>query len=110
MESSTEVGFLDLRISPKGGSSPAEQDAAGLDDVSTVRDLERAQRVLLDEQYRDAIVVDLLDDVEYGVHHLRRQAQRWLVEEKKLRLRQQAASDREDLLLATRELAGRKVP
>src|SRR5438132_10946306 len=70
-----EVGFLDLGISPKGGTGAAEQDAPGLDNVRAVRDLERAQRVLLDQQNRDAIVVDLLDDVEDGVHHLRCKAQ-----------------------------------
>src|SRR5438309_1137987 len=105
-----EVSLLDLGISPEGGTGAAEEDAACLDDVGAVRDLERAQRVLLDQQNRDAIVVDLLDDVEHGVHHLRRQAQRGFVEQKELRLRQQAAGDGEDLLLATRELAGRKVP
>src|SRR5438105_2529337 len=105
-----EVSLLDLGISPEGGTGAAQEDAPGLDDVSAVRDLERAQRVLLDQQNRDAIVVDLLDDVEHGVHHLRREAQRGFVEQKELRLRQQAAGDGEDLLLATRELAGRKVP
>src|SRR5438874_5459511 len=69
-----EVSLLDLGISPEGGTGAAEEDAPGLDDVSAVRDLERAQRVLLDQQDRDAIVMDLLDDVEDGVHHLRRQA------------------------------------
>src|SRR5438270_1245701 len=102
-----EVSLLDLGISPKRGARSAEQDAAGFDDVGAVRDLERAQRVLLDQQNRDAIVMDLLDDVEDGVHHLRRQAQRWLIEEQELRLTQQAAGDGEDLLLATRELPGR---
>src|SRR5438067_2156541 len=105
-----EVSLLDLGISPEGGTGAAQEDAPGLDDVSAVRDLERAQRVLLDQQNRDAIVVDLLDDVEHGVHHLWRKAQRGFVEQKELRLRQQAAGDGEDLLLATRELAGRKVP
>src|SRR2546423_12889168 len=69
-----EVSLLDLGISPEGGPGAAEEEAPGLDDVSAVRDLERAQRVLLDQQDRDAIVMDLLDDVEDGVHHLRLQA------------------------------------
>src|SRR2546423_11671676 len=69
-----QVSLLDLGISPEGGTGAAEEDAPGLDDVGAVRDLERAQRVLLDQQDRDAIVMDLLDDVEDGVHHLRLQA------------------------------------
>src|SRR2546430_16894535 len=72
-----EVSLLDLGISPEGGTGAAEEDAPGLDDVSAVRDLERAQRVLLDQQDRDAIVMDLLDDVEDGVHHLRGPAHPW---------------------------------
>src|SRR6266550_7752249 len=95
-----EVSFLDLGISPEGGTGAAEEDAPGLDDVGAVRDLERAQRVLLDQQDRDAVVVDLLDDVEDTVHHLRCKAKGWLVEEKELRLSQQAAGDGEDLLFA----------
>src|SRR5438445_4063139 len=105
-----EVSLLDLGISPEGGTGAAQEDAPGLDDVSAVRDLERAQRVLLDQQNRDAIVVDLLDDVEDGVHHLGCKAQRRLIEEKELRLRQQATGDREDLLFAARELPGWQVP
>ena len=59
-----EVSLLDLGISPEGSTGAAEEDAPGLNDVGAVRDLERAQRVLLDQQNRDAIVVDLVDDVK----------------------------------------------
>src|SRR6267143_2603977 len=69
----TEIGFLHLRISSKGGPGTAKQDAAGLYNVGPIRDLQRAQRVLLDQQDRDALLVDALDDLEYRVHHLRRQ-------------------------------------
>src|SRR5260370_15190337 len=70
----TEVSLLHLRISSKGGPGTAKQDAAGLHDVGAICDLESTQRVLLDQQNRDAVVVDPLDDVEHRVHHLRRQA------------------------------------
>src|SRR5438309_923396 len=104
-----EVSLLDLGISPEGSTGAAEEDAPGLNDVGAVRDLERAQRVLLDQQDRDAVIVDFLDDIEDGVHHLRRQPQRWFIQQQQPRLRQQAAGDRQDLLLAARELPGGQV-
>src|SRR6202022_2756889 len=75
-----EVGLLHLRISSKGGTRSAEQDATGLDDVGPIGDLERAQRILLDQQNRDPVVVNLLDDVEDRVHHLRGEPQRGFIE------------------------------
>src|ERR1700674_3306773 len=75
-----EVGLLHLRISSKGGPRSAEQDAAGLAGVGTICDLERAQRILLDQQNRDPVVVNLLDDIEDRVHHLRGEPQRGFIE------------------------------
>src|SRR5437588_864421 len=45
----------------------------------------RAQRVLLHEQDRGPVLVDLLDGPEHLVHHLRRQAERRLVEQQEPR-------------------------
>src|SRR3982074_2700640 len=110
LPSTAKVRLLYFRISAKRRAGAAGQDAAGLDDVGSIRDLERAQRVLLGQQDRDAILVDPLDDVEDGVHHLRGQAQRWFVQEQELGLGQQSSRNREDLLLASRELSGEQVP
>src|ERR1700737_909864 len=70
LPSPAKVRLLYLGISSKRRAGAAQQDAAGLDDVGTIGDLERAQRILLDQQDGDAVVVDLLDDVEDRVDHL----------------------------------------
>ena len=60
-----EIGFLYLFA---GGELPAragEGYLAGLHNVGSVGDGERHLRVLLDEEYRRAALVELLDDVEY---------------------------------------------
>ena len=71
-----------------------------------VGDLQRQMRVLLDEEDGHALLVDLLDDVEDGLHHGRRQAERWLVEEQEPGSRHQGARDRQHLLLAAGQRAG----
>src|SRR6202022_2070119 len=110
LPSPAKVRLLYLGISPKRRAGAAQQDAASLHDVGPIRDLEGAQRVLLDQQDRDAIPVDPLDDLEDGVHHLGGEAQRWFVQQQELGLRQQSSRDREDLLLASGELPGRQIP
>jgi hypothetical protein len=54
--------------------TPGEQDLSRLEHVSTVRNLERAQGVLLDKQDRRPVAVDLFDGGEHHVHHLWREA------------------------------------
>ena len=63
-------------------------------------------RVLFDEEDRRPLGVDLADDAEDRLHHLRRQAERRLVEEQHLRLRHQRARDGQHLLLAAGERSG----
>src|SRR5438105_3497774 len=100
-----EIGFLHVRVSAQARAGPAEQNATGFHDIGTVRDLESAQRILLDQQNRYAFAVDPLDDLEDGVDHLRRQSKRGLVQQQQPRVRQQAPGDGQDLLLAARELS-----
>ena len=57
----------------------------------------------------DALLLQLLEDLEDLVDHQRREAERRLVEEQELRPREQRAGDRELLLLAARELRARPV-
>ena len=78
----------------------------GLEHVAAVRGVERHQRVLLDEQDRRALLVDLLDDVEDPLDEDRREPERRLVEQQQLRARHQRAADRAHLLLAARHRPG----
>src|SRR5260221_1259914 len=78
-------------------------DRAGLEDVRAVCDLERLRRVLLDEEDRDALRVDLADDLEVRLDEDRREPERGLVEHQELWLRHERAADREHLLLAARQ-------
>src|SRR3712207_9571825 len=60
-------------------TGPRPDDLPGLEDVRGVRALERLRRVLLDQQHRGALLVDLADDREDLLDQLRRQAHRRLV-------------------------------
>src|SRR6188472_3611405 len=83
-----------------------EDDATGREDVATVGDRERDVRVLLDDQHRDARLVDLLDDLEAPLDEHRREAHRRLVHEQQLWLRHQRATHRNHLLLAAGKRPG----
>ena len=74
------------------------------------RGLERHLRVLFDEQDRDALLVDLLDDIENRLDHLRGQTHRGLVQHQDLGVSHEGPADREHLLLATRQRAAELLP
>src|SRR4029079_7589718 len=59
-----EVGLPDLLVGPGLLGVVGERDAAGLEDLAALGALQRHERVLLDEQDRRALLVDLLDDLE----------------------------------------------
>src|SRR5205814_3027304 len=63
-----EVGAEEL------GGGVVQHDAPGLDDVAPVRHAERHPRVLLHEQDRRPLTVDLLDDAEDRVDEDGREA------------------------------------
>ena len=75
-----------------------------------MRDLERLARVLLDQEDRHALGVDVDAHAEDRLDEDRREAERWLIEHQEPRVRHERASDREHLLLSTgerpRELLG----
>src|SRR5437773_8930917 len=71
-----------------------------------MRDRERHVRVLLDEQHRHALLVDVLDRLEDELDEHRGEPHRRLVEQQHDRSRHERASDREHLLLAARQRAG----
>ena len=77
-----------------------ERDRAGLEHVAAAGDVERHQGVLLDEQDRGALLVDLDDDLEDPLDEDRREAHRRLVEEQERRVGHQGPADRAHLLLA----------
>src|SRR5437773_88076 len=60
---------------------PRHDDAAGLEQIGAVGQLERERRVLLDKQHADAVaLVDGAKDLEQLLHDQRRQSERRLVE------------------------------
>ena len=77
-----------------------ERHMARLEDVAAVRDVERHQGVLLDEQDRRSLLVHLDDRLEDALHKDRRETHRRLVQHEQRRARHQRAADRAHLLLA----------
>ena len=91
---------------PISSAQPALDDAADLEQVGPMRDLQRLARVLLDHQDGDAHGVDLAHQAENVAHHEGREAERGLVHQQQLRRRDERARDRHHLLLAAAERAG----
>ncbi len=82
---------------------PGQGGAPQVDDVGVVRQRQRGQRVLLDQQHRGALGLQLLDRREDLLRHDRREPHRGLVEHEQLRARHHRPPDREHLLLAAGE-------
>ena len=101
-----EVRLANLLVVSSSFGLVREDDVAGLEDVAAVGGVERHQRVLLDEQDRRALRVDLADDLEDLLDEDRREPHRRLVEQQQLRPRHERAPDREHLLLAAGERSG----
>ena len=80
---------------PRGSSRSAaelvgQHDLAGLEHVAALGDVEREVRVLLDQQDRRALLVDLGDRLVDALDEDRRDAHRRLVEQQQLRARPSA--------------------
>src|SRR6266446_3343939 len=71
-----------------------------------MRDLECLTRVLLDQQDRGSLRVDLGQHAKDRLAEDRCEPQRWLVEHEELWTRHQRTADRQHLLLATGERSG----
>src|SRR5919197_294575 len=97
-----EVRLLDVLVLLQLLRVVCERDLARLEDVAAVRDVERHQGVLLDEQDRRALRDDLADPLDED----RREPHRRLIEQQQLRARHQRPADRHHLLLAARERSG----
>ena len=86
---------------------PDELDAADLEQVGAVDDIEHLLDVLLDDQHGQPFGANAAHELEHLLHHQRREAGRRLVHQQQFRLRHQRAADGAHLLLAAGERAGR---
>src|SRR5919202_3079390 len=98
-----EIRLANLLVLAQRLRVVVERNPPGFHDVAAVRDVERHERVLLDEKDRGALLVDLLDDLEDLLDEDRREAHRRLVEEKELGARHERPAHRDHLLLAASE-------
>src|SRR5579859_2692268 len=64
--SASEVCAADFRIAQKLRTCAGHADPAGFNDVSAIRDLKSAHRVLLDQQNRGALGTNRLDRLKGG--------------------------------------------
>src|SRR5919198_593120 len=98
-----EVRLSDLLVLTEGLGVVGERDATRFEDIAALGDLERHEGVLLHEENRDSLLVDLLDDLEDLLDEDGREAHRRLVQHEELRASHQRPPDRAHLLLAARE-------
>ena len=94
-----------FRLQRLGGV--VHDDPAALDQIAMGDDIERRDRVLLDQQDRQPFLpVDAADDLEDLRDQEWRQPEARLVEHQQFWLRHQGASDRQHLLFAAGQIAG----
>src|SRR6185295_6355928 len=95
-----EVGLPDRLVLDQVARGPGQDHVARLEHVAAVGDRQRLEGVLLDQQDRRALLVDLLDRREHLLDEDRREAERGLVEQQQSRLGHERPPDRKHLLLA----------
>src|SRR3990172_4395410 len=100
-----QVGPAALRVFLEIGGRAGEDDGAGLQHVAAMGDRERHGGVLLDQQNRGALAVDVSDRLEDLLHEHGGQPHGGLVEEQDPGRRHQRPGDGQHLLLAPRERA-----
>src|SRR2546425_5659951 len=105
--SEAEIRLLHVGARPEALPRPLEHDPPVLEHVASVRELERARHVLLDEHDRHAVAIDPLQSVEDELHRHRRQSEARLVQQQEARARHEPAPDRAHLLLAARQRPGK---
>ena len=106
-----EIGSLQRVIGDNALGRAFHDDPSEFKHIGSPGKLERALGVLLDQQ--DALPVLPIEPANEGEHlirQLRAQAERRLVEHHEPRAGEQPSSDREHLLLASRQHRGRVVP
>src|SRR5687768_14007491 len=100
-----KVDLADHFVLEEVVSGVVQYSAAGLQDVATMSDLEGHEGVLLDEQDRRALAVDLLKRLKDHLDHRRRQSHRRLIEQEQPWPGHQGAADGQHLLLTAGERA-----
>src|SRR5881628_795791 len=98
--SPAQIGMADSLVRRQAPRLVGQDDAARLEAVAAVRHLEGHVGVLLDEQDRGALLVDLPDRAKDRGHELRREAEGRLVQQKDRRTGHERAADGEHLQLA----------
>src|SRR6266851_2526752 len=98
-----EVGGLDLVALEQRLARAAQHDGAGFEHVPAVGALQRLAGVLLHEQDRALLALELRDDPKDLAHEQGRQPERRLVEHQELRAGHQRPADGQHLLLAPAE-------
>src|SRR5437867_10966399 len=97
----SEVRASDGVVPAELGRRPRHDDAARLEEVGVIGEVERRRDVLLDEQDAHALLaVDGAPDAEDLAGDERRESERGLVEEEQARPQHERAPDREPPLLA----------
>src|SRR5215212_408084 len=86
ISSRSQVCPLDLGVLPQGGGLVGEGHGAGLEHVGTRGDVEGEVRVLLHQQDRRSLLVDLRDRLVDALDEDRRDSHRRLVEQQQRRL------------------------
>src|SRR5215468_5951461 len=76
----SQIRASDMGIVEQLSTGACQSDAALLQHVGAVGELERSERVLLDQHHCDAAGANILDDLERAFDQRRRQPQRGLVE------------------------------
>src|SRR5437867_4097882 len=98
-----EIRLPDLLVVAEALGVVRQRNAAGLEYVAPLCGVERHQGVLLHEEDRRSLLIDLAHDLEDLLDEDRRKAHRGLVEHQQLGPGHQPAADRPLLLLTARQ-------
>src|SRR5262249_13310833 len=104
----SEIRLDDRRIRDKLARRPGRSDAAGLEHVGALRELQRGLHVLLDQQDCKPLPAQVGDGCKDLPNDQRRQTERRLVQHQGAWSAHQRSADREHLLLAAAQGAGKR--
>src|SRR5207302_1052958 len=96
--STPQIRARDAFVAQQLGACASHDDATQVHHVGAIGEPQRAECVLLDEQHRDALSLELGQRVEDALHDHRRESERRFIEQQQTRLSQKRARDREHLL------------
>src|ERR1700692_2839014 len=100
------IGLADELVILELLRGSGEADAAGLDQVGAVDDIEDLPDVLLDDEHREPLGADAADEIKDLLDHERGETRGRLIHEQELWARHEGTTDRAQLLLAAGERAG----